>query len=162
MSNLRVQRELSIPITCTECGESLTLTAPRWSRLSDLHEPEHECAPAAPVRVQPVGTARTAEPDLAAFVAEHIEPGHVSMLGHLRGANPLLGGGTEHVELTELHDLFEEQYGKGWGSGMFGRKLREVLPQDVDIRREMINGDRARRIIGMRWRNRRQPSGGKA
>lgn len=154
MSDLRIQREISIPVTCTECGESLTLAVPRWSRLDDLRDPAHDCVtPAAVAHLAAAPTARVADPQLVAFVAEHLEPGQISPLGILRGAHPIFAsGGTDHVELSELHDLFEEEYRRGWGSGMFSRKLREVLPPNVDIRREMINGDRSRRVIGMRWR----------
>lgn len=60
--------------------------------------------------------------------------------------------GADVIDLAELCELFDEEYGKGWGPGMFGRKLREALPSGIDIRREMIHGERARRLIGMRYR----------
>lgn len=54
------------------------------------------------------------------------------------------------VALSDLMNRFELVKGTLPSSGFFSRKLRQALPGAVEIRREMIDGVRARRLVGMR------------
>lgn len=152
---LKVTVQTDIPLTCTDCGATCLLTLPRWSDFGEMSVPLHECAATAvkaPELTAALGpTPRGADPAIKEFIAKHLTKG--------RGDDPLIAGNVagaffppDAIDVSELHDLFEEEHAKGWGPGMFGRKLREGLPPGTDIRREMIHGQRARRLIGMRWK----------
>lgn len=56
------------------------------------------------------------------------------------------------ILFEDLLDAFEAATGSSPGSGLFSRRLRAALPPGTAVRREMINGVRARRLIGMRLR----------
>lgn len=125
-------------LNCVTCGKSVRVSAAElhWAPLSALSAAAaHLCREPVPV-IQPPATPRPPSPANAAvqqLVHEHLTPDPVGV-----------------VLLDDLRALHQELFGRYPDSGLFSRELIRVLPPGTAIRREMINGVRARRLIGMR------------
>jgi hypothetical protein len=55
------------------------------------------------------------------------------------------------IRLQDLIDRYAARTGDWLDSGYFSRLLRKALPPGAEVRREMINGVRDRRLVGMSW-----------
>lgn len=128
-----------LELTCGACGLVRPISAEDldWRPLAFLlSAAKHECRPPSTAPATP----RPESPRVArvrSFVADYLVP------------DP-----TSAIALQELHDVFD---GLPVGDPhldreRFSQALRRVLPDGTAIRREMINGVRANRVIGMRWR----------
>lgn len=128
--------------TCTDCGakKGIPFADLRWAPPSAIEAfSAHACdAPTAPA---PAVVTPRPTPDAAgrervrAFLAKTVE--------YDAGA---------FVLFSDLLEAYEEKTGDYAGAGRFSKRLRAVLPPGTAIRREMIDGVRARRVIGVRWR----------
>jgi hypothetical protein len=92
---------------------------------------EHPCR-AAEIPGPPA-TPRGDDTPMRAFIAETLTPDTAGV-----------------VRLDRLVDDWEAQTGQSIDAGYFTRRLRAALPAGAAIRREMIGGIRARRLVGMR------------
>lgn len=123
-------------LTCLECGgrRPLTLTTIKWEPLAALEATaKHDCPRSASA---PAPAPRTPREDreMELFVASRLTRDPAGS-----------------VPLRDLLDAWCEQ-GRSIYEGVFARRLRAQLPLGAEIRREMINGVRARRVVGMRLR----------
>ncbi len=125
-------------LTCVTCGWTGIIAGGdlEWAPLSALSAvATHDCRPAASA-IEPPPTPRPpsrASETVQRLVREHLAPDPAGV-----------------VPLDDLRSLFRDLYGRYPDSGLFSRELLRALPAGTAIRREMINGVRARRLVGMR------------
>lgn len=126
---------------CTTCGQAYPRAFTdddnlEWLPLDVLLATvEHECATPAWRDVPAPSTPRETDAAMLRFLAEALVRDPVGV-----------------VPFRDLLEAYEARSGIYPDSGLFSRRLRAVLPPGTAIRREMINGVRARRLVGMRLR----------
>lgn len=104
--------------------------------LSDIEAlGEHRCEGASFERATRREIPRAADKAMIKFIAEQLVPDDQGV-----------------VLLAELVERFEVTTGIYPDLSIFARKLREHLPASAEVRREMVDGVRANRLLGMRLR----------
>lgn len=149
--NISDTRVKSLPLgglvlVCGDCGRERTLVPSdlQWQTLAFvMNAAEHDCEPVparAPVTPRP-SRERFGASQVRAFMADALTlaPGDVELLDDLYPAYREWHRGLS----SDMPKLDRER---------FSGALKSVLPAGTAMRREMINGVRARRLIGMRLR----------
>jgi hypothetical protein len=134
---LRFVTDVNIVLVCIDC-EHVGLNLAREDLVTHplstiLAFGEHPCRVVPPPVAAP--TPRPDDVMMQAFIDTALMPDPAGV-----------------VLLDRLLDDWETRTGRGIDPGYFARRLRAVLPAGSEIRREMIGGVRARRLVGMRLR----------